>query len=188
MNLINIFLSSILTDNIILTKFLGICPFMGTSNKEKDALNMGISVTSVLTMSSIITYLLYHYLLVPTKTEYLETIIFILVIASLVQLLIILLKKYSKKITEALGIYLPLITTNCAILGISLLSISNNYNFLETVIYSFGSGIGFTIVIYIFSTIRERMNKCNVPKSFKGVPIALIVAGIMAIIFSKYTV
>ena len=188
MNLINIFLSSILTDNIILTKFLGICPFIGTSNKEKDALNMGASVTIVLTLSSIITYFLYHYLLVPTKTEYLETIIFILVIASLVQLLIILLKKYSKKIIEHLGIYLPLITTNCAILGISLLSISNNYNLLETIVYALGSGIGFTLVIYIFATIREKMSLSDIPKSFKGVPIALIVAGIMAIIFSKYII
>ena len=188
MNLISIFLSSILTENIILTKFLGICPFIGTSNKEKDALNMGLSVILVLTLSNIITYFLYHYLLVPTNTEYLETIIFILVIASLVQLLMILLKKYAPKITEALGIYLPLITTNCAILGISLLSISNDYSLLETITYSLGSGIGFTIVIYIFATIREKLSKNNIPKSFRGVPIALIVASIMAIIFSKYTI
>lgn len=188
MNLFSIFISSILTENIILTKFLGICPFIGTSNKEKDALNMGISVIIVLTLSNIITYLLYHFLLVPTNTEYLETIIFILVIASLVQLLIIMIKKYAPKIENALGIYLPLITTNCAILGISLLSISNDYNFLETIIYSLGSGIGFTIVIYIFATIREKLSKNDIPKSFKGVPIALIVASIMAIVFSKFTI
>ena len=185
MNLINIFLSSILTDNIILTKFLGICPFIGTSNKEKDALNMGASVTIVLTLSSIITYFLYHYLLVPTKTEYLETIIFILVIASLVQLLIILLKKYSKKIIEHLGIYLPLITTNCAVFGIILNNAKLGYDFITAIVYALGSSLGFVLVLYIFSLLREKIENNDILPSFKGIPISLITAGIIALIFGR---
>lgn len=188
MNLISLFVTSILSQNIILSRFLGICPFIGTSNKSKNAFNMGISVTLTVTLSSLITYVIYHLVLVPTKTEYLKTIMFILIIASLVQLLEILLKKFLPKVKESLGLYLPLITTNCAVLGSTLLIISNEYNLLEALIFSVGSGIGFTLVIYIFSTIRERLDNCNVPQSFKGTPIALIVAAIMAILFSRFVI
>lgn len=188
MNLISILVTSILSSNIILSRFLGICPFIGTSNKSKDAFNMGISVTLVVTLSTLITYAIYHLVLVPTDTTYLRTIIFILIIASLVQLLDIFIKKYAPKIGEELGIYLPLITTNCAILGTCLLVINNEYNLLESLLYALGSGIGFTLVIYIFSTIRERLDKSDIPASFKGTPIALIVAAIMAIIFSRYVI
>ena len=185
MNLISLFITSILTENIVLTKFLGICPFVGTSKKEETAFKMGLAVTIVVTLSSIITYLLYTYLLVPTDTIYLKTLMFILVIASLVQLLEIIIKRYSKNLYKAFGIYLPLITTNCAVLGITLLNINNGFNFSEMLVYSIGSSLGFTLVIYLFSTIREYLDKKDVPKIFKGAPIAFITAGIMALVFGR---
>lgn len=186
MNLINLFITSFLTENIVLTKFLGICPFVGTSDKRKNSLYMGLSVTLVITLSSIITYFLYHVLLVKTNTEYLKTVLFILVIASFVQLLEIILKRFFTKIHDALGIYLPLITTNCAVLGVVLLNITNNYNFIEVLIYSLSSSLGFTFVIYLFSSMREKIDNSDIPESFKGYPIALITAGIMALLFSRY--
>lgn len=187
MTLINLFVTSLLTQNIVLNKFLGICPFMGTSKNEKNALHMGLSVTFVITLSSVITYLLYNFVLVPTNTEYLKTIMFILVISSVVQILDIVLKKYFKSIHKTLGLYLPLITTNCAVLGITLLNITNDYNILEVLVYSIGSSLGFTLVIYVFSTIRERLEQTNIPESFKGTPIALITAFIMSLLFMRFT-
>lgn len=186
MSLLQLFITSILTENIILNKFLGICPFVGTSSKIKTASMMGICVTLVVTLSSIITYFLYYYLLIPTDTTYLQTILFILVIASFVQITELLLKKYNHKLYKALGIYLPLITTNCAVLGITLLNITNNYTLIQTVVFSIGSSLGFTLVIYIFSTIREYLETRNVPACFKGYPIALITASIMALLFTRY--
>lgn len=186
MNLISIFITSILTENIVLTKFLGICPFVGTSNKEKSAIGMGLAVTLVVTLASIITYLIHYYILVPTDTVYLQTIFFILVIAFLVQLLEMLLKKYAKTLYQALGIYLPLITTNCAVLGITLLNINNHYSFLEMLVFSIGSSLGFTLVIYLFATIREYIENKKIPKCFQGYPIAFITAAIMAMIFQRY--
>lgn len=186
MNLISLFIMSVLTENIVLTKFLGICPFIGVSNKEKNALDMGICVIIVTILSSIMTYLIYYYILVPTNTIYLRTITFILIIASLVQILEIILKKYFNNIYKALGLYLPLITTNCAVLGTTLININSNYNLLETIIFSAGSSIGFTLVIYVFSTIREYLDKSNIPKCFKGYPIALITASIIALVFTRY--
>lgn len=187
MTLINLFVTSLLTQNIVLNKFLGICPFMGTSKSEKNALHMGMSVTFVITLSSVITYLLYNFVLVPTNTEYLKTIMFILVISSVVQILDIVLKKYFQNIHKTLGLYLPLITTNCAVLGITLLNITNEYNLLEVLVYSIGSSLGFTLVIYVFSTIRERLEQANIPESFKGTPIALITAFIMSLLFMRFT-
>ena len=140
----------------------------------------------VVTISSILTYLIYYYILVPTDTTYLKTIMFILVIASMVQLLEIILKRYIPSVYKALGLYLPLITTNCAVLGIALLNISSEYNFIEMLVYSVSASLGFTLVIYIFSSMRERIEQCNVPESFKGTPIALIVAAIMSLIFSRF--
>lgn len=185
MNLINLFITSLLTENIVLTKFLGICPFVGTSKKEDTAFKMGLAVTIVVTLSSIITYLLYTYLLVPTDTTYLKTLMFILVIASLVQLLEMIIKRYSKNLYKAFGIYLPLITTNCAVLGITLLNINNGFNFIQMLVYSIGSSLGFTFVIYLFATIREYLNNKDIPDSFKGAPIAFITAGIMALVFGR---
>lgn len=186
MNLISLFITGLLTENIVLSKFLGICPFIGSSNKEKTAFYMGSSVTIVVTLSSIITYLIYHYILVPTNTTYLRTLMFILVIAFMVQLIEILLKKFLPKVHKSLGIYLPLITTNCAVLGITLLNINNNFTFLEMLVYSISSSLGFTLVIYIFASIRERLEVCNVPKYFIGIPIALITAFIMSLLFGRY--
>lgn len=186
MNLINLFITSLLSENIVLTKFLGLCPFIGNSKKESSAIAMGICVTLITTISSIITYFIYNYILVPTKTEYLKTLMFILVISSLVQLLILIIKNKYKKIYKSLGIYLSLITTNCAVLGVVLLNINNNYNLLETIIYSLGSSLGFMIIIYVFSTIRERLEQSPIPKSFKGIPIAFITASIMALIFERF--
>lgn len=185
MNLFNIFFASFLTENIVLTKFLGICPFIGTSSKSKSALSMGVCVTFVVTCSSILTYLIYHYVLVPTDTTYLKTLFFILIIAAFVQMLVILLKRYNKKLYTSLGIYLPLITTNCAVLGIALLNINSNYSFLEMLAYSIGSSLGFTFVIYLFSTMREYLDKKELG-SFKGIPIAFITAAIMTLIFARY--
>ena len=145
-------------------------------------------VMIVVVLSSVITYFIYYYVLIPTNTTYLKTIMFILVIASLVQILEILLKKFIPSVYKALGLYLPLITTNCAVLGIALLNIDSGYNLVEMLVYSFSASLGFTLVIYIFSTIRERIEQCDVPESFKGTPIALIVAAIMALIFSRFQI
>lgn len=187
MNLISLFITSLLTENIVLTKFLGLCPFFGNSSKESNAVSMGICVTLVTTLASIISYFINKYILIPTNTEYLSTLMYILVISSLVQLLILIIKSKYKKIYKNLGIYLTLITTNCAVLGVVLLGINNNYNLLETIIYSLGSSIGFMIVIYVFSTIRERLDNESIPKSFRGIPIAFITAAIMALIFERFT-
>lgn len=187
MNLISLFLTSFLTENIILTKFLGLCPFFGNSSKEKNALSMGICVTIITTLSSIITFLINKYILIPTNTTYLKTLMFILIISSLVQTLVLILKNKYKKVYKNLGIYLSLITTNCAVLGVVLLNVNNNHTFLETIVYSLGSSLGFTLVIYVFSTIRERLETSNVPKSFKGLPISFIIAAIMSLIFTRYT-
>jgi len=186
MNLFTLFINSIFSGNIVLSKFLGICPFIGISNKEKSSVGMGIAVTIVIVLSSIITYLIYNYLLVPYEATYLKTIVFILVIASFVQLLEIILRKYSPKLYKELGIYLPLITTNCAVLGVVLLNIKAEYTFIESIVYAFGSSVGFTLVIYVFSTVREHLSKLPIPKAFKGYPIAFITAGIMALLFSRF--
>lgn len=185
MNLINLFITSLLTENIVLTKFLGICPFVGTSNKRRNAIGMGLSVMLVITLASIITYLIYHYVLVPTNSTYLKTVMFILVIASLVQMLVIIMERFFKKLYQALGLYLPLITTNCAVLGITLLNISNEFSFIEMLVYSIGSSLGFTLVIYLFSTIREYLETRDIPKCFRGYPISFIVAAIMCLVFGR---
>lgn len=184
MNLISLLISSILTENIILTKFLGICPFMGTSNKEKDALGMSLAVSIVTVLSSIITYLIYNYVLIPTNTEYLQTLMFIFVIACMVQIILIIIKSKFRKLYNSLGIYLPLITTNCAVLGITLLNVNSDFSFIEMLVYSIGSSLGFSLVIYIFANIRENLSD-DIPTCFKGYPIAFIIAGIMALIFGR---
>ncbi len=186
MNLISLFITSILTQNIILNKFLGICPFVGVSNKEKSSIGMGLSVMFTVVISSVITYFLYYYVLIPTDTEYLRTIIFVLVIASFVQIVEIIIKKFWPKLNELLGIYLPLITTNCAVMGIVLLNIFNEYTLIETLVFSIGSSLGFVLIIYIFSTIREQLSHAPIVKSFRDYPIAFITAGIMAMVFARY--
>ncbi len=188
MTLFQLFMTSMITENIVLTKFLGICPFIGTSKRESSAVGMGVSVTVVMMLSSILTYLIFNYVLVPTDTTYLKTLLFILVISSMVQMLEIIIKKFFPKLNQLLGLYLPLIATNCAILGTTLLNVNNDYSFVQMLVFTLGSGLGFTGIIYIFSTIRERMEYAKIPNCFKGAPIALITASIMALVFSRYFV
>ena len=185
MSLFSIFLSALITENIVLTKFLGICSFLGTSNKEKNAVGMGVSVTFVVLISTIITYLINKFILIPTSSSYLQTITFILVIACFVQITELVIKKYFKDLYKSLGIYLPLITTNCAVFGIILTNIKMDYNLITAIVNSLGSCLGFILVIYIFSLLREKIENNDILKSFKGIPISLIIAGIMALIFAR---
>ena len=182
--LFTLFLGAAIINNIILTRFLGMCPFLGVSKKSDSALGMGAAVTFVIVVSSIVTYFLYHNVLVLLGLEYMDLITFILVIASFVQLVEMIIKKFSPALSKSLGIFLPLITTNCAVLGVALDNIANGYTFVEMLTYSVSVSVGFTLVLYIFSTIRERLDIADTPKSFVGNPIALIVAGLMALAFS----
>ena len=183
-NLFTMIIAAVFINNIILNKFLGMCPFLGVSKKASSAIGMGCAVTFVIFASSIFTYSLYYGVLVRFGLEYMDLITFILVIAAFVQFVEMFIKKFSPALYKSLGIYLPLITTNCAVLGVALENITNGYNFVEMCTYSLAVPIGFTLVIFIFSTIRERLDARKVPTSFLGNPIALIVAGIMAIAFS----
>ena len=185
MNLFSIFVSALITENIVLTKFLGICSFLGTSNKEKNAIGMGVSISFVVLISTIITYLINKFILIPTSSSYLQTITFILVIACFVQITELVIKKYFKDLYKSLGIYLPLITTNCAVFGIILTNIKMDYNLITAIVNSLGSCLGFILVIYIFSLLREKIENNDILKSFKGIPISLIIAGIMALIFVR---
>ncbi len=179
-----LFITAVLINNIILSKFLGLCPFMGVSKKSSSAIGMGAAVTFVIFTAGIVSYGLYNFVLVPLNLEFMDLITFILVIASLVQLTEMIIKKVSPALYKALGVYLPLITTNCAVLWVALENVSQGYNFTQTVVHSLAVPIGFTLVLYIFSTIRERLDAADTPKAFLGNPIALIVAGIMALAFS----
>jgi len=185
-NLIALAFSAFIIQNIILTQFLGICPFIGVSTKRSSALGMGFAVIFVMLISSSVTWVLYRYVLEYFNITYMRTIVFILVIAALVQMVETFLKKVSPSLYKALGIYLPLITTNCAILGVAVLNISNEHNFIEMLVYTTFIGLGFLFVIYIFSMMREKLDYAPVPKAFKGAPIALIVAAILAIIFTRF--
>lgn len=186
MNLILLFLSIVLVNNVITSQFLGICPFLGVSKKVETAVGMGVAVTFVLTLASIITYFI-QVLLVKTGTEFLQTIAFILVIASIVQFVEMVIQKMSPSLYQALGVYLPLITTNCAVLGIALVNVQKSYNLVETIINGFGAGAGFTLAIVIFAGIRERLELADIPEAFKGFPITLISASLMSIAFLGFT-
>lgn len=178
-----ILLSAILVNNFVLSKFLGICPFLGVSKKIETAFGMGMAVTFVMTMASIFSYVVYTWILEPRGMEYLSTISFILVIAALVQFVEIVIQKVSPSLYGALGIYLPLITTNCAVLGVAVLNKDNGYNLVESIVNGVGAAIGFTLAIVLFAGIRERIERNNVLPAIKGFPIALITAGLMAIAF-----
>ena len=180
-------LSAVLVENYIFSKFLGICPFLGVSEKPDTALGMGFAVMFVMTLSSAATWAVYHFILVPFHLEFLETIAFILIIASLVQFIEMFLRKFIPALYEALGIYLPLITTNCAVLGAALLNIQNVYSFVESLAYGFASAAGFTLAIVIFAGVRVRISFADPPKSFRGVPIAMIAAGLIAMAFSGFS-
>lgn len=181
--LILILISSILVNNFVLVRFLGECPFLGVSKNVETALGMGIAVTFVMTIASAFAYIVYNMILVPLGLSYLETIAFILVIASLVQFVEMVIKKSSPALHQALGIYLPLITTNCAVLGVALLNVQQNYNFIEAVVNGFGSAVGFTLAIVLYAGIRERLELAPISKVLEGFPIALIGAGLMSIAF-----
>ena len=186
-SLLAVFLAAILTENYVLSKFLGICPFLGVSKKLKTALGMSLAVIVVMLLATLVTYPLFMFLLRPFGLEYLETILFILVIASLVQLLEIVLKKYIPSLYSALGIYLPLITTNCAVLGAALVNVQNGYNFIESVAYGFSAAIGFTMAITVFAGVRVRLRAAQPPKCFKGMPLALVTAGLIAMAFLGFS-
>jgi electron transport complex protein RnfA len=181
--IIVIIMSAILVENFVLTKFLGICPFLGCSKKLSTALGMGGSVIFVMSVASAATWLVNDLLLVKYGLEYLQTLAFILVIAALVQLVETVLKKTSPSLYKALGIYLPLITTNCAVLGVALLNIQKTYSLLNSIIYGFGAAVGFTMAMVIFTGVRERIEQSDIPESLKGVPISLIAAALVSIAF-----
>ena len=181
-----ILLTGILTDNFILTKFLGICPFLGVSKKLNTAAGMSAAVIFVMVLATAVTYPI-NTLLVKNDMEYLQTIVFILVIAALVQLVEIILKKYIPALYNALGIYLPLITTNCAVLGVVILNIDSGYNFAESMFNSVGAGLGFMLAMVMFAGIRERMESCEIPKFLQGLPITLVAASLVAVSFLGFT-
>ena len=180
-------LNAILAENFILVKFLGICPFMGVSKKTDTAFGMGLAVIFVMGLASAATWAVNEYLLVALDLEYMQTVVFILVIAALVQFVEMFLQKALPALYQALGIYLPLITTNCAVLGVALLNIQNSYSFIESVVYGVTGGIGFTLAIVLFSSVRERLEDCDCPKAFKGFPLALIAAGLLALSFLGFS-
>lgn len=179
--------AAIITENFIFSRFLGICPFLGVSEKPSTALGMGFAVMFVMTISSALTWLVYEYILVPSDLEYIKTIAFILIIAALVQIIEMFLKKFVPALYQALGIYLPLITTNCAVLGAALLNIQNGFGFIESVVFGFSAAVGFTVALLIFAGVRERLKFSNPPAAFKGVPILLISAGLIAMAFSGFS-
>ena len=185
--LFTISLNAILAENFILVKFLGICPFMGVSRKTDTALGMGVAVIFVMALASAATWAVNEFLLIRLGLEYMQTVVFILVIAALVQFVEMFLQKALPALYQALGIYLPLITTNCAVLGAALLNIQNGYTFIESVVYGVTGGIGFTLAIVLFSSIRERLEDCDCPKAFKGFPLALIAAGLLALSFMGFS-
>ena len=182
-NIAVILLTGILTENFVLSKFLGICPFLGVSKKADSALGMGVAVAFVMAFATAATYPIYYGVLVPLNMEYMQTVAFILIIALLVQLVEMAMKKYLPPLYKALGVYLPLITTNCAVLGVTILNIDNSYNFGESIVNAIGAGIGFLMVMLIFSGVRGRIERCNVPKALQGTPITLIAASIVSLAF-----
>ena len=185
--LLLIVIGSVLVNNFVMSQFLGICPFLGVSKKTETALGMGMAVTFVMALASLITYFIQAYLLVPLDLEYMKTIEFILVIAVLVQIVEIALKKISLSLYQALGVYLPLITTNCAVLGVALLNTREGYNLIESVVNGTSAAIGFTIAIVMFASIRERLATGNMPKWMDGFPGALITAGLMSLAFQGFS-
>lgn len=181
-----IFIAAIFVNNIVLSQFLGICPFLGVSKKVSTALGMGFAVMFVMTMSAIVTFLIYYKLLVPYDLTFMITVVFILVIASLVQMVEIILKKVSPPLYQALGIFLPLITTNCAVLGVAILAIQKDFGLLSSVCYGLANAMGFTLAIVLFAGLRERMSRTKLPEAVKGAPIALITAGLLSMAFMGF--
>ena len=186
-NIMLLMLSTVLVQNFIFAKFYGICPFLGVSDKPTTALGMGLSVTFVITLASAATWAVYYWILEPFGLSFLKTIAFILIIAALVQLIEMLLKKFVPSLYQALGIYLPLITTNCAVLGVALLNIQNEYNFVYSIAFGFSAAIGFMMAILIFAGVRARLAYAECPKTFRGMPLVLLSAALVAMAFSGFS-
>lgn len=187
MTYLAIIITAIFINNIVLAQFLGICPFLGVSKKTSSALGMGAAVTFVMTLATAVAWLLQTYVLNPLHLEFLQTIVFILVIAFLVQMLEIVMKKIAPALYQALGVFLPLITTNCAVLGVAILVVQKNFNLIEGVVYGFSTALGFTLALWIFAGIREQLEVTHSPKALRGVPLALICAGILAMAFMGFS-
>ena len=187
MELIAFFIAAILINNFVLHYFLGICPFLGVSKKIDSAISMGLAVTFVMSITAVVSWVINHWILIPNKLDYLQIVSFILVIASLVQLVEMFIRKISPPLYQALGIYLPLITTNCAIFFLALMAALKNYSLVEIVIFGVGSGLGFTLAIVLMAGIREQLDMADIPEPLKGAGIALIVAGIMALAFMGFS-
>jgi electron transport complex protein RnfA len=187
MEYILIFIAAVFVNNIVLTQFLGICPFLGVSKKIDTAIGIGAAVTFVLTISTIVTFLVQKYVLDAFGLGFMQTITFILIIAALVQMVEIILKKVSPALYQALGVFLPLITTNCCILGVAILVIQKDYNLLQAVVYSISTAIGFALALVLFAGVREQLSTTNVPEAMKGTPIALITAGLLAMAFMGFS-
>ncbi|MBR7065997.1 MAG: electron transport complex subunit RsxA [Prevotella sp.] len=187
MEYILIFISAIFVNNIVLSQFLGICPFLGVSKKVDTALGMGGAVAFVMTLATIVTFLVQTYILNPLGLQYLQTLAFILVIASLVQMVEIILKKVSPSLYQALGIFLPLITTNCAVLGVAILVIQKEFNLLESVVYAFSTAIGFALALTVFAGLREQLSLVKVPKGMSGMAIVLVTAGLLSLAFMGFS-
>jgi len=187
LKLLSIFFGAAVVNNFILARFLGLCPFFGVSKETKPALSMGIAVTFVMVLGTVITYPLYYFILSPLDLTFLKIVSFILVIASLVQFIELYMKKYQKRMFDAFGIYLPLITTNCAILGAALLYVLKEYSFIESTVFAIGAGSGFTLALLLMSGIREKLDEKKVPAALRGVPLALIIAGILALAFAGFS-
>lgn len=185
-DLITLAFTAFLVQNIILNQFLGICSFLGVSNKRSSAIGMGFAVFSVIVLSSMVTWTLYWYMLYPAGLTFMRTIVFILVVAAMVQILEMFIKKFAPPLYKALGVYLPLITTNCTVLGVALLNIQNEFTFSEMVVFSAFTSLGYTAIIITFSYIREQMHKAPIPEGFKGIPSGLIAAAIMSLIFKGF--
>lgn len=181
-----IVIGAIFVNNVVLSQFLGICPFLGVSSKVETSVGMGMAVTFVMALSAVVTWSLQHFILVPFGIEYMQTIVFILVIAALVQMVEIVLKKVSPSLYQALGIFLPLITTNCAVLGVAIIAVQKDFNLLTTVVYSVSIAAGFALALILFAGIRERLEVEDVPQGMRGVPIALITAGLLAMAFMGF--
>ena len=186
-NLILIIVTTVLVNNVVLSQFLGICSFLGVSKQIKTSASLGAAVTFVIGIASAVAYLLYNFVLVPFDLTYLQTIVFILVIAALVQLVEMFLKKTSPALYQALGIFLPLITTNCAVLGVALTNVQNQYSFIESVISGVGTGLGYTLAIVLLASIRTRIDESTIPVPFRGMPIVLLSAALMAIAFMGFS-
>ncbi|MFA5035565.1 MAG: RnfABCDGE type electron transport complex subunit A [Candidatus Izemoplasmatales bacterium] len=184
--LIAIAFAAFFVENVLLTQFLGICSFIGVGKKRSSSLGMGLAVVVVIILSSVVTWIIYNFVMVPLEIEFMKTIVFILVIAALVQMIEIIIKRFSPSLYKALGIYLPLITTNCAVLGVALTNVKEGYNFSQMIVYATAIPLGYLFVMYIYAIIREKMEFSPIPKAFQGIPIAMVLAAILALIFSRF--